>query len=192
MQASSTALETHLSVLQTEYYLFSFFVLAISIQPCQLKLKNRIFSVKLICRTCDEFLKQENTVPHWHFLLASLLQVLDALSKTEYSRHNHTKCVRQRAHHRRGDLQKHWITHSSHSIIVGGTTDAEGEEKKFSVWLPRGEGMCQCAIPVIMWVSRALIKKTHPVHAELRERWAWLCIKLHEKLWEKCLKSPAL
>lgn len=29
--------------------------------------------------------------------------------------------------------------------------------------------MCQCAIPVIMWVSRALIIETHPVILELRE-----------------------
>lgn len=38
------------------------------------------------------------------------------------------------------------------------------------VRFPKAEGMCQCAIPVIMWVSWALIIETHPVFQELRLR----------------------
>lgn len=103
--------------------------------------------------------------------------------------HNNTKQARLHGHHWKGGLQNHRFTHSSHSVIEG---EKNAGKKKNQCLIARGEGMCQCAIPVIMWVSRALIIKTHPMLLELSECWAWLCIKLHQKLLGKCLKSPAL
>lgn len=37
------------------------------------------------------------------------------------------------------------------------------------VKLLKAEGMCQCTIPVIMWVNWALIIETHPVFQEVRQ-----------------------